>query len=139
MQSVCRKEAGPSDLKTRPNTMTVRDIIKVLDAELLYGTDELLDQEVAHACGSDMMSDVLAFVKDQAVLLTGLINTQAVRTAEMMDMSCVILVRGKDPQESVLELAEDRDICILKTEHTLFCACGLLYEHGIRGGEKNDF
>lgn len=119
--------------------MTVRDIIRILDAELLYGDEELLDQEVAHACGSDMMSDVLAFVKDQAVLLTGLINTQAVRTAEMMDMKCVILVRGKDPQESVIELAKDRDICVLKTDHTMFCACGLLYENGIRGGEKNDF
>ncbi len=116
--------------------MTVRDIIKILDAELLYGNDELLDQEVAHACGSDMMSDVLAFVKDQAVLLTGLINTQAIRTAEMMDMKCVILVRGKDPLESVIDLAKDRDICVLKTPLTMFSACGLLYENGIRGGKS---
>jgi hypothetical protein len=54
----------------------------------------------------------------------------------MMDMKCVILVRGKDPHENVLELAKDRDICVLKTDHTMFCACGLLYENGIRGGEK---
>ncbi len=133
-----QKGDRPSYRITRPDTMTVRDIIRILDAELLYGNDELLDQEVDHACGSDMMSDVLAFVKDQAVLLTGLINTQAVRTAEMMDMKCVILVRGKDPQESVLELAKDRDICVLKTEHTMFSACGLLYQNGIRGGVKND-
>ena len=117
-------------------TMTVRDIIDYLDAELLFGDDELLDQEVQHACGSDMMSDVLAFVKDQAVLLTGLINTQAVRTAEMMDMKCIVLVRGKDPLENVIELAKERDICVLKTEHTMFCACGILYKHGLRGGHS---
>ena len=117
-----------------PSVMTVRDIIEYLDAELLFGEDELLDQEVLHACGSDMMSDVLAFVKEEAVRLTGLINTQAVRTAEMMDMKCIILVRGKDPQPSVIDLARDRDICVLKTDHTMFCACGILYKHGLRGG-----
>ena len=56
-----------------------------------------LDEEVKMACGSDMMSDVLAFVKDQSVLLTGLMNPQVVRTAEMMDMHCIVFVRGKRP------------------------------------------
>ena len=116
--------------------MTVRDIISCLEAEVLFADEELLDQEVLHACGSDMMSDVLAFVKTEAVLLTGLINTQSIRTAEMMDMKCVILVRGKDPQPGVMELARERDICVLKTELTMFSACGILYEHGLRGGSR---
>ena len=62
--------------------MTIRDIISLLDAEIISAAD--LDLEVKTACGSDMMSDVLAFVKDQSVLLTGLLNPQVVRTAEMM-------------------------------------------------------
>ena len=73
--------------------MNVRDIISILDAEVIAEGD--LDIEVKTACGSDMMSDVLAFVKDQSVLLTGLMNPQVIRTAEMMDMHCVIFVRGK--------------------------------------------
>ena len=74
--------------------MKVSEIMKALDAELIYGED-FLDRDVFSACGSDMMSDVLAYVKEQAVLLTGLVNPQVVRTAEMMDMRCIVFVRGK--------------------------------------------
>ena len=51
--------------------MTIRDAKELLDAEVVCG-EELMDEEVHSACGSDMMSDVLAFVKDQAILLTGI-------------------------------------------------------------------
>ena len=107
--------------------------MEYLDADLLYG-EELLDHEVHTACGSDMMSDVLAFVKDQAVLLTGLINPQSIRTAEMMDMTCIVFVRGKEPAPAVVELAEEKGICVLRTQHPMFAACGILYSHGLRGG-----
>lgn len=73
--------------------MKVQNIVNILKAEILAEGD--LQEEVKTACGSDMMSDVLAFVKDQSVLLTGLVNPQVVRTAEMMDMHCIIFVRGK--------------------------------------------
>ena len=113
--------------------MTVRDIIEILDAEIIC-RDDLLDTEVTTACGSDMMSDVLAFVKEQAVLLTGLVNPQVVRTAEMMDMHCIIFVRGKRPDLKMIEMAEDRDMVILCSELEMFTACGKLYGGGLRGG-----
>ncbi len=115
--------------------MTVREIKDYLEADLLYGED-LLDSEVHTACGSDMMSDVLAFVKNQAVLLTGLMNPQAIRTAEMMDMTCIVFVRGKEPNETVIDLAREKGICVLKTRHPMFAACGILYSHGLRGGHE---
>ena len=111
--------------------MTVREVIRILDAEVLVGGD--LDTEVKTACGSDMMSDVLAFVKDQGMLLTGLCNTQVIRTAEMMDMHCVVFVRGKEIDPSIVELARSRDIIVLQTRHRMFSACGLLYMGGLRG------
>lgn len=74
--------------------MTVQSIKKLLQADILTG-DECLNREVFTACGSDMMSDVLAHVDDQTVLITGLCNPQVLRTAEMMDIVCVIMVRGK--------------------------------------------
>ena len=86
--------------------MTLGEVKTILDAQLLCG-EELLEQEVHTACGSDLMSDVLAFVKDQAVLLTGLMNQQVVRTAEMMDILCIIFVRGKEPAPEVVELNRD--------------------------------
>lgn len=116
--------------------MTVNDIKKLLNADILCG-EEFADREVHTACGSDMMSDVLAFVKDQSVLLTGLCNPQAIRTAEMMDIVCIVFVRGKMPDESMLELAHERELVILTTPMRMFPACGILYENGLRGGVDN--
>ena len=113
--------------------MKISDIIQILDAQLLTPQANL-DREVHTACGSDMMSDVLAFVKDQSVLITGLNNPQVVLTADMMDMICIVFVRGKRPDAGILALANERDMAILCTEHTMFTACGLLYEQGLRGG-----
>ncbi|HIS76369.1 MAG TPA: hypothetical protein IAB51_06090 [Candidatus Merdivicinus excrementipullorum] len=117
--------------------MNVRDVMRILDAQLVCG-EENLDTQVHEACGSDMMSDVLAFVKDQAVLLTGLVNIQVVRTADMMDMVCIVFVRGKEPDEDMIALAKRRGMVLLKTQHRMFTACGLLWENGLRGGGKAD-
>ena len=109
----------------------VRDILK---AEVLFGEDKL-DREVTSACGSDFMSDVLAYVKNQALLLTGLVNPQVVRTADMMDMKCIAFVRGKHPDENVLELAKERDMVVMSTPMRRYDACGKLYAKGL-GGEE---
>ena len=114
--------------------MTIREIQEALGARLVYG-EEFLDKEVHNACGSDMMSDVLAFVKDQAVLLTGLCNPQGIRTAEMMDIICIVFVRDKRPDEDMIELAKERGIAILSTGHRMFGACGIIYCKGLRGGQ----
>ena len=113
--------------------MKIRDIVNLLDAKVLCGED-LLDREVNSAFGCDMMSDVLAFVKEQAVLITGLCNPQVVRTAEMMDMRCIVFVRGKTPPKDVVALAEDAGIVVLATSERMYVACGILYENGLSGG-----
>ena len=115
--------------------MKICEIRELLDAEVISG-EEFLDGEVHAACGCDLMSDVLAFVKDQAVLLTGLCNPQAIRTAEMMDMRCIVFVRGKKPTEEMIELAEDMDVVLLSTKRTMFMACGKLYDAGLKGGMR---
>ena len=113
--------------------MKVSEIKDILEAEVICG-ENALDHDVYTACGSDMMSDVLAYVKEQAVLLSGLMNPQVVRTAEMMDMQCIVFVRGKKPDESIIELARERDIVLLSTKYPMFASCGMLYEKGLRGG-----
>ena len=112
--------------------MKLSEVRDILHAEVLYG-EESLDREVFSACGSDFMSDVLAYVKNQALLLTGLVNPQVIRTADMMDMKCVAFVRGKRPDESLLELARERDMAILCTSMRMYDACGKLYTAGLRG------
>lgn len=114
--------------------MNLSQVRETLQAEVLYGEDKL-DREVISACGSDFMSDVLAYVKNQALLLTGLVNPQVVRTADMMDMKCVVFVRGKRPGENVLALARERDVVVMSTPMRMYDACGRLYAKGLRGEE----
>lgn len=113
--------------------MTIGDVKEILHARFICGEDQK-DREIHSACGSDMMSDVLAFVKDQAVLLTGLCNPQVIRTAEMIDLYCIVFIRGKKPTQEMVDMAEDRGIAILCTDHRMFNACGMLYDNGLRGG-----
>lgn len=113
--------------------MTIADIKNYLNAEVLCG-EGFMSREVHTACGSDMMSDVLAYVKDQSVLLTGLCNPQVVRTAEMMDIICICFIRGKRPPDEVVELARERDLVILASTKRMFEACGILYANGLAGG-----
>ena len=115
--------------------MKISEIMELLKADVVCG-EEMLDKEVYSACGSDMMSDVLAYVKDQAVLLTGLVNPQVVRTAEMMDMICIVFVRSKCPTEEMVSLAKESGIVLLKTSKRMYEACGKLYACGLcRSGE----
>lgn len=112
--------------------MTIRDVVRLLDAVILCGEDRL-DTPVLSACCSDLMSDVLAFVSEKTVLLTGLTNMHAIRTAEILDLKCVIFARGKLPEDDILARAEDVGLVILMSRHTMFTSAGLLYEGGIRG------
>ena len=113
--------------------MKIRQIQSLLDAKLLCGEDEL-DSDVYSACSSDMMSDVLAFIKDQGVLLTGLVNPQVIRTAAMMDMRCIVFVRGKNPGEDVISLGEEAGIVIMSSCLRMYEACGKLYNAGLQAG-----
>ena len=117
--------------------MLLSEIKNILGAEFLGCDETLLEKDIKTAFGSDLMSDVLAFVDEQAMLLTGLINSQVIRTAEMMDITAICFVRGKMPAEDVIELAVEKGIALLSTEKTMYTCCGLLYEKGIRGLEND--
>ena len=116
--------------------MKIKDIQHLLDAKLLCHGDDNLDKELTSAFGCDLMSDVLAYVKDQSVLLTGLVNPQVIRTAIMLDMVCVVFVRSKTPTEEILNLAMDSGIAVMSTNKTLYESCGILYSNGLTGKEK---
>ena len=114
--------------------MKISEVQTILEAKIM--TDNNEDSiTLTSACGADLMSDVLAFVKDQSVLLTGLLNPQVIRTADMMDMVCIVFVRGKLPDESMIELAKSRDIVLMCTDLRMYSACGKLYKGGLVGLE----
>lgn len=114
--------------------MKISTMQNLLEAKVLC-CEENVEKSVYSACGCDLMSDVLAYVKDQAVLLTGLVNPQVIRTAVMMDMICIVFVRSKTPSEEMLSLAKESGIVVMTTDKRLYEACGLLYSNGLVGNK----
>ncbi len=112
--------------------MKLKEVQRILQAVVLTGEDNL-ELEVNAACGSDLMSDVLAFTKQGALLLTGLTSAQAIRTAEIADIKAVVFVRGKRPDKETIKLAESKNIPVLATRLLMFESCGKLYENGLIG------
>ena len=113
--------------------MKLNKCADVLQAQVLVPVEDM-DLDIKVACGADLMSDVMAFAcSSNEMMLTGLVNPQTIRTAEMMDVKVVVFVRGKIPGEQMLELAKDRNICVMSTPLPMFTACGLLHEAGIKG------
>ena len=117
--------------------MTVKEIAQILDAQWLCGQEEG-DRVVHYAFASDMMSDVLAYVQEDTVLLTGLVNSQSVRTAEMLDLPCVVFVRGKNPHRDAIERARELGMPALSTQYTMYESCGRLYSAGLKPVEIED-
>ena len=105
---------------------------RTLSREVLLGGD-YLDKEIPMACGSDLMSDVLSFIKSDALLLTGLTNNQVVRTAEMAEVAAVCFVRGKRPPKDTISLAKEKEVPLLSTQFSMFEACGRLFAEGLVG------
>ncbi len=112
--------------------MLLTEMRDILNAEVLAG-EEYLGKEVTFIKASDLMSDVLTLRDSGILLLTGLANIQAVRTAEIAELSGVIFVRGKRPDAQTIELARCKNIPLLATRLPTYEACGLLYQQGVSG------
>jgi len=110
--------------------MNVRELISLIEGELIInGTD--LDREIKGGCGADLMSDVLASIQPEAVLLTGLCNPQVVRTAQMADVTAIIFVRGKIPPQQTIDLATKERIALITSRFGMFELCGRLFQAGL--------
>jgi hypothetical protein len=118
--------------------MTVTEAVSLLEGQFFTGEGKG-GLEVISACGADLMSDVMAFVKDRVVLLTGLVNPQVIRTAELLDIHAVIFVRGKVPSRDMIEMAEEADIILAGTKSPMFLSCGKLYQAGLQAGGIRSF
>ncbi len=112
--------------------MLLEEIRDVLEAELLIG-EESLGLDIEMACGADLLSDVLAFTKSGALLLTGLTHPQVIRTAEIAEINAVCFVRGKRPPTETVELAKEKGVPLLCTSLPMYESCGRLYSHKLAG------
>jgi len=114
--------------------MNVQDILNITQGKLITLSADL-SREVKGGCGADLMSDVLASIQPEAVLLSGLCNPQVVRTAQMADVAAIILVRGKQPMPQTVQLAEEEGIPLISSPYGMFELCGRLYQAGLRSLE----
>lgn len=115
--------------------MTLREIQKLLNAEVFTGSEHL-DREINHAFASDLLSDVLAIARkgaEGALLITGNRTLQVVYTADVVDLGAILFVRGKRPNESMVQLANEIQIPLLMTDYIMFETCGRLYHQGLKG------
>ena len=116
--------------------MNVQEMIKIVNGTLL--TPQVsLSREVKGGCGADLMSDVLASIKPEAVLLTGLCNIQVVRTAQMADVCAIVFVRGKMPPTDTIELAAEENIPLITSPFGMFELSGRLHQAGLPSFESN--
>ena len=115
--------------------MKVSDIKEMLDGRFLTEeTEEIMEHVITRAYASDLMSEVLAYTLENAVLVTGLNNPQVVRTSEMMDIPLIVFVRAKEPSEEMINMAKKTGIHIMTTNHSMFNCCGILHSAGLLGG-----
>ena len=112
--------------------MKISRIASEIEGKILCSSGRAED-EVTSACAFDMMSDVLAYVRDQNILVTGLVNPQVVRTAVMVDIVCIIFVCGKKPTADMIALAENYNIVFVSTDLDTYETVGRLYSAGLKG------
>lgn len=114
--------------------MRLYEIMDLLHAELITDSENL-NIEFNYAFGCDLMSDVLALINEDVLLLTGLANIQTIRTADMKDIKCIVFVRNKKPDKLIIKLAEEKNIVLISTDLTMFTSCGILYINGMQGAD----
>jgi len=110
--------------------MNVNDLIQLIDGHLFNPSADLT-REIKGGCGADLMSDVLASIQPEAVLLTGLCNPQVVRTAVMADVAAIIIVRGKNIPKETIDLANKEEIALISSPFGMFELAGRLYKAGL--------
>ena len=111
--------------------MKLKQLKEVINAFVIYENNE--EHNYEHVFATDLMSDALAMINDgeEIILVTGLANMQSLRTAEMLDITTILFVRNKKPDEDMVNLAKDLEINLYSTEYTMYEACGKLYAEGL--------
>lgn len=113
--------------------MRIKKMMEILNAELICG-EKYIEMEVKMACGCDLMSHVLAFIKhEKTFLLTGLTTPQAIYIADAVNIKAICFVRGKRPMEETVQLAREREMVLLFTNFPMYESCGRLYKEGLIG------
>uniref|UniRef100_A0A7C3SMC2 DRTGG domain-containing protein n=1 Tax=Dictyoglomus turgidum TaxID=513050 RepID=A0A7C3SMC2_9BACT len=120
--------------------MKAKEIVELINGKVLAGENLLDEVDIKKAFAADLMSDVLAMVTSNerdVVLITGITNSQIVRTAEILDIPMIIICRGKVVPKEVIELSKEKGIILVSTDKIVFEVSGILYNKGIKPASIN--
>lgn len=109
-------------LDTEDFNLEIEKIRDSLKADVKVGK-HLLKNKVTGIYASDLMSDVLAYGKEGACLLTGLNTIQAVISSHMADFNAVVFLRGKKPSEEICKFANEKGIVVMSTKADMYESC----------------
>ena len=112
--------------------MCLKEIVEKVKGKVLSGEDKLDGVEVESAAASDLMSEVLAFAEPGMLLITGLVSPQVVRTATVVGIPAILIVRHENVPEELVELAKTNDLILVTTPLSMFETCGRLYVAGLK-------
>ncbi len=115
--------------------MKIKTIIDVTKAEILQ-KNGITGIDIKYAFAADLMSDTLFIIsreEEPVLLISGITDQSVVRTAVILDIPAVLIVRGKTVPQKTIELAKKNNIIMLKTYYIMFVTCGLLYKEGLKG------
>lgn len=128
--SIRRNRANSTSKKERSG-LTLGEAVDILKAEDVVPADD--PGTCLTGCfAADLMSDVLAFARQDSLLVTGLTTDQTVRTAAIMHLAAVVIVEGKRTASEMVEAAREELIPIYRTPLSKYEACGLLLQAGLR-------
>jgi hypothetical protein len=111
--------------------MKIADIINITGGRIVCG-GEMDGAEITYAFSSDLLSDVLTINKVGILLITGVANLQTIRTAEMAEVACILLVRNKKANQEMINLAKDIGVTIIESQSSMFGTSGKLYQSGLK-------
>ncbi len=108
--------------------MFLSEIAKLIDGKKLWDFE---DHDYKIAGASDMLSELLALAKENMILITGLCTPQMVRTADIVAVGAIVIVRGRQVPEVTVQIAKDMRIPMILTELTMYATCGKLFCAGL--------
>lgn len=106
--------------------MKISDLVEKL-ALTVYAGNDLLNKEVKGGYVSDLLSDVMGNVEDDAVWITIQNHKNVVAVATLRDVGAVLLAKGIKPEQEMLEFAIEEQLVILGSELDVFTLTGKLY------------
>jgi len=112
--------------------MKLREIVEDLKLDVKTGRDNL-DKEVTGGYVSDLLSDVMANTRDGNIWITLQIHQNIVAVALLKNLSAIVLVNSRVPENETIQKAKAENIPILVSDLPAFEVVGRLHKMGISG------